>query len=322
MTVGSDNLHFFYDAQSRPAKINYNGNIYTYLHNLQGDIVGILDNAGDLVVEYKYDAWGKLLSTTGSLAETLGKLNPFRYRGYVYDEETGLYYLRSRYYNPEQSRFVNADILLGAGKCLFSHNTYGYAANCPVVCADKTGCITAYILYDSRENTDNGETGGFIEQAEHYVKLLRADGYRVVLLGYTNMSDENTGFIARWNSMENSIARLVIIGHGAPGSIDARGESLVADEKADCNFGMLNEKTIVFIELYTCEGATPDKEGTSAALELSKRAGNCQVRALYYAKTYWPFNKYLIAKPNLRSRKDNHISLFAPFFKNICASEG
>lgn len=59
-------------------------------HNLQGGIVGILDSTGALVVEYKYDAWGKLLSTTGSLADTLGKRNPFRYRGYVYDEEKEL----------------------------------------------------------------------------------------------------------------------------------------------------------------------------------------------------------------------------------------
>ena len=74
--------------------------------------VGILDNAGTLVVEYKYDAWGKPLSTTGILADTLGKRNSFRYRGYVYDEEMELYYLRSRYYNSQSGRFVNAACLL------------------------------------------------------------------------------------------------------------------------------------------------------------------------------------------------------------------
>ena len=104
-----DKLHFFYDAQSRPAKVEFNGTVYTYLPNLQGDIVGILDSNGSLVVEYTYDAWGKPLNTTGTLADTLGKRNPFRYRGYVFDEEMGLYYLRSRYYNPVQGRFVNAD---------------------------------------------------------------------------------------------------------------------------------------------------------------------------------------------------------------------
>ena len=61
---------------------------------------------------YTYDAWGNPLTTTGSMADTLGKLNPFRYRGYVYDTETGLYYLQSRYYSPETGRFVNADSLI------------------------------------------------------------------------------------------------------------------------------------------------------------------------------------------------------------------
>ena len=65
----SDELHFFYDAQSRPVKVKFNGAMYTYVHNLQGDIVGLLDNSSVLVVEYKYDAWGKLLSTTGTMAD-------------------------------------------------------------------------------------------------------------------------------------------------------------------------------------------------------------------------------------------------------------
>lgn len=72
-----------------------------YIHNLQGDIVGIIDSNGNEVVQYTYDAWGKVLSTAGTMASTLGTVQPFRYRGYVYDVETGLYYLRSRYYNPE-----------------------------------------------------------------------------------------------------------------------------------------------------------------------------------------------------------------------------
>ena len=116
-----DKLHFFYDAQSRPVKISYNGVVYTYVHNLQGDIVGILDSTGALVVEYKYDAWGKLLSTTGTLTDTLGKRNPFRYRGYVYDEEIELYYLRSRYYASEEGRFINSDIIIGSSPRLRLH---------------------------------------------------------------------------------------------------------------------------------------------------------------------------------------------------------
>ena len=159
----TDKLHFFYDARTCPAKVRFNGTVYTYVQNLQGDIVGILDSNGNLVVEYKYDVWGKPLSTAGSLADTLGVRNPFRYRGYVFDEESGRYWLKSRFYAHDLLRFINADTLLGVNHQLFSHNVYGYAANRPVVCGDKTGCLTAYILYDSRENTDNGEIGGFVD---------------------------------------------------------------------------------------------------------------------------------------------------------------
>ncbi len=126
-----DKLHFFYDAQNRLAKVSYNGALYTYIHNLQGDIVGLLDSTGTLVVEYKYDVWGRLLFTTGSLADMLGKRNPFRYRGYVYDEESELYYLRSRYYSSERGRFLNADIVLSWRKRLLTHNTYAYCGNVP-----------------------------------------------------------------------------------------------------------------------------------------------------------------------------------------------
>ena len=145
MTAGDDVLHFFYDAQSRPAKVSYNGNIYTYLHNLQGDIIGILDNAGNLVVEYKYDAWGKSIATTGNLADTLGKRNPFRYRGYIYDEETGLYYLRSRYYNAEIGRMLNADNSVIHKSNIFGYNVFAYGCNNPIMYSDADGQLGKWI---------------------------------------------------------------------------------------------------------------------------------------------------------------------------------
>jgi len=65
--------------------------------------------SGATLVEYGYGAWGEPVATEGSMAGTLGKDNPFRYRVYLWDEETGLYYLRSRYYDPVWGRFLNAD---------------------------------------------------------------------------------------------------------------------------------------------------------------------------------------------------------------------
>ena len=86
MTRESDELHFFYDAQNRPAVVAYNGVPYAYVKNLQGDVIAILDADGNVVVSYAYDAWGMPIGKSGTLAETLGTLNPFRYRGYVFDE--------------------------------------------------------------------------------------------------------------------------------------------------------------------------------------------------------------------------------------------
>ena len=94
---GNDKLHFFYDASNKPAIVEFNETRYGYVQNLQGDICQIIDANGAVVVEYTYDAWGKVLNVTGSMADSLGEIQPFRYRGYVYDVETELYYLRSRY---------------------------------------------------------------------------------------------------------------------------------------------------------------------------------------------------------------------------------
>ena len=138
---GTNEMHFYYDAQNRPAMVNFNGTYYTYLHNLQGDVVGLVDSSNNLVVEYKYDAWGRptLKRSLTTAYDTLATLNPFRYRGYVYDEETGLYYVSSRYYDPEIGRFINADAAIGQIGNVQSTNVFAYCFNNPVDMVDPTG---------------------------------------------------------------------------------------------------------------------------------------------------------------------------------------
>ena len=92
-----------------------------------------MDGSGTKVVEYTYDAWGKLISTTGTLATSLGADNPFHYRGYYYDTETGLYYLMTRYYDPEVCRFISADVYMTTGQGVLGGNMWAYCGNNPVV---------------------------------------------------------------------------------------------------------------------------------------------------------------------------------------------
>ncbi len=102
-------------------------------------MVAIVSMNGNPVVNYTYDAWGNILSITGMRADNLGILNPLRYRGYVYDQETELYYLQSRYYNPEWGRFINADIFAATGQSFTGNNTFVYCGNNPVCRIDSGG---------------------------------------------------------------------------------------------------------------------------------------------------------------------------------------
>ncbi|MBE6739356.1 MAG: RHS repeat-associated core domain-containing protein [Ruminococcaceae bacterium] len=141
--TGSEYIIFLYDENGTAygMLINQNGveNYYYYLFNLQGDIVGIMDSNGNTVAEYTYDAWGQLLTTTGTLKDTIGQKNPLRYRGYYYDSETEFYYLKSRYYDPYVQRFINADGYASTGQGLTGYNMYAYCNNNPVNMTDETG---------------------------------------------------------------------------------------------------------------------------------------------------------------------------------------
>jgi RHS repeat-associated protein len=121
-----------------------NGTEYFYIRNSQSDIIGILDSNGTQVVSYTYDTWGKLISITGD--KVLGEKNPYRYRGYRYDTETGYYYLQSRYYNPEMGRFLNIDALGGNVGALLSHNIFTYCNNNPANTTDPNGFRPIYTM--------------------------------------------------------------------------------------------------------------------------------------------------------------------------------
>ena len=146
-SMDTTTLDFFYDESGRPFAFNYTPegstpNTYYYILNLQGDVVQIIDEGGVLQAEYVYSPWGEIISAEGDLAE----INPLRYRGYYYDSETGFYYLRSRYYDPENHRFINADTYAStdSGDAI-SCNMFAYCGNNPVMRGDENGEIWAWL---------------------------------------------------------------------------------------------------------------------------------------------------------------------------------
>ena len=134
-----DTLWFLYDSDGTRAGFTYHDDAYYYMKNAQGDVTGIVDSDLNVVVEYSYDAWGKLIDTTGSEADFIGKLNPFLYRGYYYDAETGLYYLGTRYYDAQTGRFLNSDGNIDLENSLTNINLFTYCGNNPVNRIDHTG---------------------------------------------------------------------------------------------------------------------------------------------------------------------------------------
>jgi RHS repeat-associated protein len=138
-TQGESILDFFYDENGNLYGFQKGTSTYYYLRNGQNDIVGILDSTGTQVVSYTYDAWGNQEPISGTLATTIGQENPFRYRGYYFDTETGLYYLNSRYYDSVTGRFINADGLISASSTLLGTNMYAYCENNPINRLDENG---------------------------------------------------------------------------------------------------------------------------------------------------------------------------------------
>ena len=151
-TIKTDNsltavLDFVYDDAGRPFALKYSTDgtsfkTYYYVLNLQGDVVKLIHYIPgfeyESVATYEYDAWGNIVSSSGRLAE----INPLRYRGYYYDNETGFYYLQSRYYDPVNRRFINADGLISSNWSFSGLNMFAYCENDPVGRSDPSGMLS------------------------------------------------------------------------------------------------------------------------------------------------------------------------------------
>jgi len=137
-------VNFTYDTSGHPTTMQYRNSVLYYITNIQGDVIGLSDRNGNVLVRYTYDAWGNAVDISGN--QTIISLNPFRYRGYVYDQETGLYCLQSRYYDPEMGRFLNADAFPTTGQGFVGNNMFAYCLNNPIIYKDDCGHAAMLLL--------------------------------------------------------------------------------------------------------------------------------------------------------------------------------
>ena len=126
---------------------------YYFLKNLQGDVTAIYNASGTLQARYTYDPYGNITSVTNASGATIGagdahiaNYNPFRYRGYLYDADTGFYYLKTRYYDPELGRFINADSYASTGLGIIGCNMFAYCNNNPIIYADTDGELLGLLI--------------------------------------------------------------------------------------------------------------------------------------------------------------------------------
>ena len=147
--TGNNTLVFMYDNNGDIFGVVYNGAEYYYIKNAQNDVVAIVDSNKNVIAEYQYDAWGRIVSVTdvegndiSAQKDHIGNVNPIRYRSYYFDSETYFYYLNTRYYSPEMCRVLNADdtdTLLCSPNELTDKNLFAYCDNNPVMRVDHGG---------------------------------------------------------------------------------------------------------------------------------------------------------------------------------------
>lgn len=196
-------------------------NTTTYCYNENTNVLEWVEypkDTEDNRTEYTYDAWGKVLSQTGSMAWSLGKENPLRYRGYVYDQETDLYYLQSRYYDPKIGRFINADAFTSTGQGVIGNNMFAYCLNNPVNNLDSSGTVAVSIFDGDRNSLSigyiglggggTGGRGGFARKASSrdqkngLIHGQSAFQYSEEAVGLGSYANSGCAVIATYNAMQ------------------------------------------------------------------------------------------------------------------------
>ena len=184
--TGNNTIWYYYDAAGCRIGFTYNSTPYYYIYNAQGDVVGLYNSGQQIVARYNYDAWGKCEISSVSTNATIANINPYRYRGYYYDKEIGMYYLQSRYYNTTVGRFVNGDsVEFAVALFEYDNNLYTYCNNAPVYDIDSDG-FKSY-------KTKNKNINKILSKIEKYIPNIYSSDFKskektIFKIGTKNLS--------------------------------------------------------------------------------------------------------------------------------------
>lgn len=180
---------------------------YLYLKNLYGDIVGIVDESGNVVVSYEYDVWGVPTVTPNDTENTLAniiKKLPLAYRGCFYDYYSGLYYVENRYYNPSIGRFINTNDEQDDGLSASNYSLFTYWENHPLWYSDYNANETfrahsvANYLYN-QQLTD--ELSDYYKDTNGFIFNQKATVIRDYRYGFNTVGPYGCGLVATYNAL-------------------------------------------------------------------------------------------------------------------------
>ena len=244
-TRGEKVFDYCYDANGQLYAVSYKANsstdavTYYYAHNWRGDITSIYDGDGNMVAKYEYDDWGNVLTVSNASNQAItdpnhiANLNPFRYRNYYYDSESGLYYLMSRYYDPVVHRFLNADGYFQSGDNILDTNMNAYCRNNPIVNYDSDGRIVLSTLIIGA--VVGGLISGGIEIAGQAMSGKKIDEIDWWSVGIETITGAALGALPGLNMSVGAVA----LAKGTIGTLNAMAHSINNGD----NFGTITLKT-------------------------------------------------------------------------------
>ena len=222
-TRGDKIFDYSYDANGSIRMLTYRANATAtavtlyYALNTRGDVIGLYNSQGSLVVKYTYDPWGNTTSITNATGNDVSNstgvivTQPFRYRSYYYDTDSGFYYLQSRYYDPVTHRFINADGYVSTGAGVIGHNMFAYCNNNPVNCCDPSG-MSSHYCGDPTCFKCRPERRDFINYEKGVEWYNNVTGSNIKCITYTGEIIYNTPIIINTESTEYKVFRTIGIG--------------------------------------------------------------------------------------------------------------